>query len=108
MQVKLSMKQVERARLSEHELKRCRAEARGQPWQVWEEDILWWSLDRQSWLPVDDAQWPRRRRWLMVETEEGVLPALLWDVSEGLGLPQHEDDSPFLRRRLPENAAEVF
>ena len=106
MHVKLSMRQVERARLSEHELKRCRVEARGQPWQVWEEDILWWSLDRQSWLPVEDAQWQRRRRWLMVETEEGVLPALLWDVSEGLGLPRDNQEST-LRGAFRQDAAEV-
>ena len=87
MHSKLSMKPVQRARLSEHELKRCRALARGHRWQVFEEDILWWSLDRQGWLPVEDSLWPRRRRWLLVETEEGAAPALIWDVGHGLGLP---------------------
>ena len=87
MHSKLSMKQLGRSSLSEHEVKRCPAQAKGLPWQVWEEDILWWSLDRQSWLPVDDALWQRRRRWLMVETEEGMLPALLWEVGYGLELP---------------------
>ena len=86
MQSKLSMKQLGRSSLSEHELKRCRAQAKGLPWQVWEEDILWWSLDRQSWLPLEDSLWPRRRRWLLVETEEGVVPALLWEVGHDLDL----------------------
>ncbi|HEU4759877.1 MAG TPA: hypothetical protein VFT91_07840 [Dehalococcoidia bacterium] len=87
MQSKLSMKSIERARLSEHELKRCQALARGHRWQVFEEDILWWSLDRRGWLPVEDSLWPHRRRWLLVETEEGVTPALVWLVGHGLGLP---------------------
>ncbi len=86
MHVKVSMKAVPRRTLSEHELKRCRALAKGHAWQVIEEDILWWSLDRQSWLPVDDAMWPERRRWLMVETEEGILPLSIWQANEGLGL----------------------
>ena len=86
MYTKLSMKPLERASLSEHELKRCRAMAKGQPWQVWEEDVLWWSLDRQCWFPLDDAVWQRRRRWLMVEAEEGVIPALLWEIGHGLEL----------------------
>ncbi len=87
MHSKLSMKTVQRARLSEHELKRCRALARGRRWQVFEEDILWWSLDRQMWLPVDDSLWPRRRRWLLVDAEEGIAPLLIWEVGQGLGLP---------------------
>lgn len=86
MYSKLSMKPVNRSSLSEHELKRCHAIAKGQPWRVWEEDILWWSLDRQSWLPVDDSLW-QQRRWLMVETAEGMLPALIWEVRNGLELP---------------------
>lgn len=90
MHVKLTMKAVPRRALSEHELKRCRAVAAGHAWQVIEEDILWWSLDRQSWLPVDDALWPERRRWLMVETEEGIQPALIWQTKEGLGLSFRE------------------
>ena len=87
MYSKLSMKPLARSSLSEHELKRCRALAKGLPWQVWEEDILWWSLDRQSWFPLDDSLWQRRRRWLMVETEEGMFPALLWEVGYGLEPP---------------------
>lgn len=87
MHSKLSMKPVDQSSLSEHELKRCHAIAKGQPWQVWEEDILWWSLDRQCWLPVDDSLWQQRRRWLMVETEEGTVPVLIWEVGSGLELP---------------------
>ena len=52
MHVKLSMKRVRRDVLSEHEMKRCRAEARGNAWGVYEEDILWWSLDRERWDPL--------------------------------------------------------
>lgn len=40
------------------------------------EDILWWSMDRQHWSPVDESLWPRKKRWLVVESEEGVYPAL--------------------------------
>ena len=94
MYSKSSMKPVDRSSLSEHELKRCRAVAKGQPWQVWEEDILWWSLDRQSWLPLDDSLWQRRRRWLMVETEQGTSPALLWEVGQGLELPPSPRPEP--------------
>ena len=86
MNVKTTMKAVPRGTLSEHELKRCRAVAHGNAWQVLEEDILWWSLDKRSWLPVEDDFWPNRRRWLMVETEQGVTPALLWDTRKDLGL----------------------
>ena len=86
MHVKTTMKAVPRSTLSEHELKRCRAVARGNAWQVLEEDILWWSLDKRSWLPVEDDFWPNRRRWLMVETEQGISPALLWDTRKDLGL----------------------
>ncbi len=87
MHVKITMKAVPRRTLSEHELKRCRAVARGNAWQVLEEDILWWSLDKRAWLPGEDDFWPNRRRWLMVETEQGVSPpTLIWDVREDLGL----------------------
>ncbi len=94
------MKAVPRRTLSEHELKRCRGVVRGHAWQVLEEDILWWSLDKRSWLPVEDNFWPVRRRWLMVENEDGVSPALIWEVREGLGLEAAEEDpdaarSPF-------------
>ena len=87
MYSKLTMKPLDRSGLSDHELKRCRAVAKGQPWQVWEERTLWWSLDRQCWLPLDDSLWQQRRRWLMVETEEGLMPVLLWEVGHGLELP---------------------
>lgn len=86
MHVKVSMKAVPRRTLSDHEMKRCRALAKGHAWQVIEEDILWWSLDRQNWQPADDVLWPERRRWLMVETEDGVSPQSIWTVREGLGL----------------------
>lgn len=80
MHVKVTMKAVPRSALTEQELKRCRAFARGNRWQVLEEDVVWWSLDRQSWLPVEDALIDHRRRWLMVESEYGVSPVFLWDV----------------------------
>ena len=57
------MKAVPRDHLSEHEQKRCRAIARGRRWQVLEEDILWWSLDKQGWQPVEEPMWQERRRW---------------------------------------------
>ena len=88
MHVKLSMKRLARDQLSEHELKRCRAEARGSAWGVWEEDILWWSMDREHWSPVDESLWPRKKRWLVVESEEGVYPALLWDVTDDAQIPR--------------------
>ena len=92
MYVKFSMKEVARSALSDHEFKRCRLESRGQAWQVWEEDILWWSQDRVSWMPVHDDEWQqRRRRWLMVEAEDSVYPALLWDVTEGIPIPREGD-----------------
>jgi hypothetical protein len=106
MHVKLTMKQVARSGLSDHELKRCRVEARGNPWQVWEEDVLWWSLDRVSWQPVNDEQWQqRRRRWLMVEAEDGIYPAILWDITEGLGVPRDDAYSPDVREEAQRGAA---
>lgn len=93
MQVKASMRQVERQTLSEHELKRCRAEARGNPWEVWEEHILWWGADPQRLQPLQDDLLPRHRRWLFVETEQGVLPAMVWEVGDDFDLP------PSSRRR---------
>jgi len=105
MHVKLTMKQIARSALSEHEQKRCRLEARGNAWQVWEEDIVWWSLDRANWHPLSDEQWQqRRRRWLMVEAEDGVYPALLWDITEGLGIPR-EVESPAEEASVPARAA---
>ncbi len=90
MHTRASLRPVARASLSEHELKRCRAEAGGYQWQVFEEDILWWSLDRQTWLPVDDAMWQRRRRWLLVEREDGAQPVYMWDVSDVVFVPAAE------------------
>ena len=94
MHVKLSMKRVRRDALSEHEMKRCRTQARGNAWGVYEEDILWWSLDREHWDPVDESLWPRKRRWLIVETEEGAHPALLWDVTEDPQIPRMQSPRP--------------
>jgi hypothetical protein len=91
MYVKVSMKPVPRSQLSEHELKRCRAIARGRAWDVWEEDIWWWSLDRRSWNPLDEAHWPRKLRWLLVETEEGIAPALIWEANHPNSLPALEE-----------------
>lgn len=102
MYVKVSMRAVEKDRLSEHELKRCRASAKGWQWEVWEEDIWWWSHDRQSWSPLDEPLWPRRRRWLMLQTEEGTAAALLWEVGEAYDLPSpgeeiaEQDEEPVL------------
>lgn len=61
--------------------------ARHQPWAVWEEDILWWNPYRQRWQPPEAESLPRRRRWLIVETEEGFAAALTWDVDDALMLP---------------------
>jgi hypothetical protein len=96
MHVKVTMKAVPRSELSEHELKRCRALAHGNAWQVVEEDLLWWSLDRQSWQPVPDNLYPNTRRWLMVETEAGVEPLSLWEVRDRV--PEAEPR----RERAPE------
>ena len=87
MYTKVSMRPLERSELSEHEVKRCRAIAKHRPWDVWQEEILWWSPDRVSWAPLDDALWQVRRRCLLVQTEEGQLPAYVWIVGEGLDLP---------------------
>ena len=92
MHVKISMKAAPRRTLSQRELKRCRAVARGEAWQVLGQDILWWSLDKRSWLPVEDDFWPVRRRWLMADSEEGASPAQLWEVREGLGPEAVEED----------------
>ena len=100
MHVKLSMKRVRREDLSEHEMKRCRAQARGNAWGVCEEDILWWSIDRQHWTPVHESLWPRKRRWLIVESEEGVFPALLWDVTDQEHIPPAPVPNPAEARGL--------
>lgn len=92
MYVKVSMRPVPRSQLSEHELKRCRAVARGRAWDVWEEDIWWWSLDRQSWQPLEESLWPRRLRWLLVETEEAIAPALVWEAQHPNALAPLGDD----------------
>jgi len=76
------MRPIDRGSLSEHEAKRCRAMARRQPWAVWEEDILWWSPDRERWEPLEAESLPPRRRWLIVETEEGLAAALIWDIGQ--------------------------
>ena len=77
---KLSMQPVQRSILSEHEVKRCRAVARGNHWEVWEESIMWWSPDQQRWHPVEADVVPRHRRWLLLETEEGFRVALIWNA----------------------------
>ena len=73
------MQPVQRSNLSEHEVKRCRAVARGN-WEVWEESIMWWSPDQQRWYPVEADVMPRRRRWLVLETEEGFRVVLIWEA----------------------------
>ncbi len=85
--VKVSMCLIARGSLSEHEAKRCRAAAKGRYWDVWEEDILWWSPDRERWQPLEAEELPRRRRWLMVETESGFAVALIWEVEDAFKLP---------------------
>ena len=92
MYVRVSMRTVQKTDLSEHEVKRCRASARGRRWEVWEEHIWWWSHDRQSWRPLAEPLWPRKRRWLMLDTEEGVTPALLWEAGEAYELPTLAED----------------
>ena len=87
MRVKISMRPIDKSDLSEHEVKRCRAVARGQHWDVWEENILWWSIDQERWEPLHEDLLPNRRRWLVVETEEGFQAALIWSVGEGFKLP---------------------
>lgn len=82
MHVKVSMRRLERDLLSEHEVKRCSAVARGLHWDVWEEDLLWWSPDRVRWQPLDAQVLSRQRRWLMLDTEEGPRAALIWHTGE--------------------------
>jgi hypothetical protein len=91
--VKASLQPVERRSLSDHEAKRCRALARGEHWEVWEESLLWWSPDQMRWQPLDDML-PRRRRWLILESEEGYRAAHIWEIGEAFGL------SPALERDL--------
>ncbi len=88
MHVKISMRPTDKSDLSEHEVKRCRAVARGQHWDVWEESILWWSTDQERWEPPHEDLLPHRRRWLIVETEEGYQPALTWNVGDDFQLPR--------------------
>jgi hypothetical protein len=91
MHVKVSMRPIARADLTEHEAKRCGAAAKGRHWEIWEEDILWWSPDREGWRPLLVEVLPRRRRWMMVETEDGYAAALIWEVEEdSLRLPAEE------------------
>lgn len=87
MHVKISMRPVDKSDLSEHEVKRCRAVARRQHWDVWEESILWWSTDQERWEPLHEDSLPHRRRWLVVETEEGYQAALIWNVGDDFHLP---------------------
>ena len=101
MHVKVSMSPVDRGSLSPHEAKRCRAVARGQLWEVWEEDILWWSPDRERWQPLGAEALPRRRRWLMVETEEGFQAALIWDVDDAFKLPSPSRQPDILPQQQP-------
>ena len=82
MHAKLSMQPVQKSNLSEHEVKRCRAVARGNHWDVWEESIVWWSPDQQRWHPVEADVVPRHRRWLLLETEEGFRVALIWNAGD--------------------------
>jgi hypothetical protein len=98
------MKAVPRRTLSQHELERCHAVARGHARQVREEDILLRSLDKRSSRPGEDDFWPVRRHWLMVDSEEGASPAQLWEVREGLG-PEVADEDPH-PTRSPSTAAE--
>jgi len=88
------MRPIDRRNLSRHEAKRCRAVAKGQHWEAWEESILWWSPDHERWQPLEAESLPHRRRWLIVETDEGLEVALLWEIGEGLEPlppPQRED-----------------
>jgi hypothetical protein len=89
--VKVSMRPIQRGSLSEHEAKRCRAVAKGRYWEVWEEDILWWSPDQQRWHPLEAESLPRRRRWLIVETEEGYAANLIWEVDDTFRLPSADE-----------------
>jgi hypothetical protein len=96
--VKARLQQVDRRVLSDHEAKRCRALARGEHWQVWEEDLIWWSPDQQRWQPLTENLLPRRRRWLILESEEGYRPAHIWEVGEAFEL------APALESRLTSRA----
>jgi len=82
MHAKLSLRPIDKSGLSEHEGKRCRALARGNHWEVWEESIMWWSPDRQRWHPVESDVMPRRRRWLALETEEGFRISRIWNAGD--------------------------
>src|SRR3972149_6452155 len=79
---KLSMQPVGKSSLSEHEVKRCRAVARGSHWQGREESLMWWSPAQQRWHPVEADVMPRPRRWLLLETEEGFRVALIWNAGD--------------------------
>ncbi len=73
--------------------------ARGQHWEVWEEDILWWSPDKVRWQPLEAAVLPRRRRWLIVEGEEGSRASLIWDLDSAFTLPTPERHGETLPER---------
>ena len=81
------MQPVDKGNLSQHEVKRCHAVARGSYWEVWEESIMWWSPDQQRWHPVEVDVMPRHRRWLVLETEEGFRVALIWNAGDEFMLP---------------------
>ena len=93
MYFKASMRPIDKRSLSEHEVKRCRAVARGQHWEVWEESILWWSPDKVRWQPLEEDILPSQRRWLTVEREEGFQVALIWQVGDAFTLPLTSEQS---------------
>jgi hypothetical protein len=95
------MRPLDRSRLSAHEVKRCRAIAHGQYWEVWEENLLWWSPDEQRWQPVQDDVLPRRRRWLVLETEEGYATGLIWEAGDDFSLPAATPRAPRAPARQP-------
>ncbi|MEX0801410.1 MAG: hypothetical protein WD379_09360 [Dehalococcoidia bacterium] len=87
MHVKATMRPVPREDLTEHEVKRCRAIARGNAWEVWEEHVLWWGPDPQRQMPLQEDIVPRRRRWLIIELEDGLVPGFVWEVGDDFDLP---------------------
>jgi hypothetical protein len=105
MHVKTSMRRLPQSSLSSEEARRCRTAAQGRAWDVWEEDTLLWSLDSHSWAPAQSADYPRRRRWLLVEDGGAIYPAMIWDVRAEARLPADpaaERQPNVLRRRFAE------
>ncbi|MCH7577546.1 MAG: hypothetical protein IH822_07100 [Chloroflexi bacterium] len=39
------------------------------------------------WEPLQEELLPHRRRWLVIETEEGYAAALIWNVGDNFALP---------------------